>query len=237
MTHKKILEGILDKSTDVVVKIADKSEDIQREYDMYSQLVHHRIQGIVHYYCYFECNDDLRQSDTLCQGPGDSMRVLVMEYIRNKSFALHRWRSSSIEAIKSVIKQTLCISLDAYVKFGFVHGDLHCNNILLKRTESVSPLIFEFPEINHKISIDLHGFKAKLMDFEFSKTQQPVQAFFKDLLLNLGTSLLRYMTENVRTPIKLNEIYNSLLWMKEHASCKADAYKIIDLLPIIDSLT
>lgn len=238
MSHKQILEGILDGHKDVVVKVADKSEDIKREYDRYTELVNNNVQGIVHYYCYFECNDDLKRPasvKTLCQGPGDSMRILVMEYIKDKSFALNRWQN--VDAIKSIIKQVLCIAIDAYVKFGFVHGDLHCQNILFKKTAAASQLAFTYSETNRTVHINTSGYKAKLMDFELSKTQQPVRAFMNDIALCLGSSLTRYIADYVTTPSTISSLVHAMVLIKERTKSPSDVYQLFELFPLIDMIS
>jgi len=128
MTNKSILEGILNKQDNVVVKISNKEENLKYEYDIYEKLAYNNIKQIVHYYCYFECSDSLINTQTdivkkgICNGPGSTLRVLVMDYIQNRSFGLHEWKNK--DAIKSCMKQVICVCLDAFMKFGFIHGDL-----------------------------------------------------------------------------------------------------------------
>ena len=117
--HNPLLDG-----TQVVVKVSD-SPNIKHEYEyeIYKELIKNGVSGIINYICYVDS-------------------TLIMEYINNPSFAMYRFQN--IDQIRSIITQVLCISIDAYMKFGFVHGDLHCQNILIKHTTSAKPLTFEF---------------------------------------------------------------------------------------------
>lgn len=188
MTHKKILEGILNSKDSVVVKVADTSENIKIEYDTYEKLRNAKVyQGIAHYYCYFECNDDIKRithTPHICQGTGSTMRVLVMEHIKNPSFQEYNWKPVDKETIKSCIKQVLCTALDAYLKTGFVHGDLHLKNVLLKPTKST--------EIDYGfVKVPMGKFKTYLMDFEFSKFHQHVDQFHKHNAVSFISSIRR----------------------------------------------
>lgn len=156
MTHKKILQGILDKNKRIVVKISDKTEDIKKEYQVFTILHNNKIQGILHYYCYFECNGNINNFLPLCKGDGDNTRILLMEYIKNKNMAEHKWNDKS--KILSCIKQIICTYLQAFIKTGFIHNDLHLKNVLIKNTKSKN---IEY-DINGKIinvSIPENGFK------------------------------------------------------------------------------
>lgn len=155
-----------------------------------------------------------------------------MEYIKNKSFALYRFQN--INQIRSIIKQVLCISIDAYMKFGFVHGDLHCQNILIKHTTSAKPLTFEFA--GRTVTIDTHGLKAKLMDFELSKTKQPIDAFYKDIATCLASSLTKYISDSLRNRLSLQDVNREMMVLRERARTPNDAYLLLDLFPLIDSI-
>ena len=203
---------------------------------MYTLLIDNNITGIVHYYCYFECKDDISKAPNngaLCKGQGNTMRILVMEYIKNKSFALHKWHNTDI--IKSLIKQVLCISVDAFLKFGFVHGDLHCNNILFKKSTR-ELLIFIID--GKKVTINTNGYKAKLMDFELSKINQSIHVFYNDIALCFASSLIRYIAQYLQNPLFLNDITREMMKLRENAKIPIDAKNLLSdkMFSLIDKL-
>uniref|UniRef100_A0A6C0KUV5 non-specific serine/threonine protein kinase n=1 Tax=viral metagenome TaxID=1070528 RepID=A0A6C0KUV5_9ZZZZ len=237
MTHKKILEGVLMKKHDVVIKISDTEENLKYEYDIYQKLVEYKVKGILHYICYFECMDNIKnineKRDGICEGTGNNTRILVMEYIKNKSFGLYAWENSN--QIKSCLKQLLCTCLDAFLKCGFIHGDLNCNNILIKNTKSTTVTYI----INGKvIIIPLYGFKIKLMDFESSKTGGTIKQFYKDFRYKFASSFTEYIGGEVEfiNNQAVKKLYD--LFVKYYEECihNKDSLWVFDLFPIIDKL-
>jgi len=230
MSHKKILEGILEKRHSVVVKIADTSENIKIEYDTYEKLSKAKVHGIVHYYCYFECKDDIKKigdAPNVCTGPGSTLRILVMEYVRNKSLQEHAWKVDDKVTIKSCIKQVICTALDAFLKTGFVHGDLHCNNVLIKPT-AVENINYGF------VTIPVGKYKIKLMDFEFSKFNQEVSQFFKDIKFVFATSLTRYI--GCLQFVNVKAIDKISIMTREMWETSTDPLDVLKLLPVVDEL-
>ena len=228
MSHKKILEGILNKSRSVVVKVSDNTENLLKEYDTYLQLRDKKVNGIVHYYCYFECEDSLgtvaetlRNGKTLCQGVGSTLRVLVMEYIPNKSMAQFNW-SSYQKAILTSIKQVVCTCVDAFIKFGFIHGDLHCNNILIKRSKT-SEIDYEFTKVK------TNGIKIFLMDFELSETGKDITYFYKHMYYVFWNSITKYFRDHL-DPHYMLQVQINLLKLYETAIKPEDALKFIDII-------
>jgi hypothetical protein len=71
--------------------------------------------------------------------------------------------------------EELC-ALECWGVVSRVHGDLHLDNILIKKT---SPKELYFREIDKHV--ETHGFIIKLMDFELSQTQHLSRSFFKDM--------------------------------------------------------
>jgi serine/threonine protein kinase len=225
MSHKKILQGILDKNKHVVVKISDKKEDIKYEFDVFTKLHENNINGIIHYFCYFECNGNINKFNPLCTGDGDSTRILLMEYVKNKNMAEYRWKDNLM--ILSCIKQTILCVLEAYLKVGFVHNDLHFKNVLIKKTKS-KEINYNINDEIIKIEIPENGFKIKLMDFEFSKFNQKPVMFWKDIKFNLIKSIVSYFN------IDFIETEIQTLIRKYFDNEEKDVTKVLELLPILD---
>lgn len=179
--NKKLLEGILHQNNKVVVKIANVEEDIEKEWDVYTALKNVKAPGILQYYCFFRCNDDImkynKNQPSLCDGTGDSLQVLVMEYVNGKSFKNYDWFSVSQEVFQSCLRQTILSLVNAFLSCGFIHGDFHLDNVLIQKTVRKR---IQYDNVD-KI-VELLGWQTKLMDFELSRIDcKDISYLWKDL--------------------------------------------------------
>ena len=188
MNGKKILQGIFQKDRNVVVKIATTTEDIEIEWTTYAKLKESGVSlvNFVEYLCFFRCSDSITRVvqeiakqkqpiEEIC-GPDDGkpkMQVLVMEYVDGRSMKNYLWNDISIEALRSCMLQVVFAITDANVKCGFVHGDLHMDNVIVDSLDvsKGSHVVLEYINLPEQFrNIVAHdGRVAKIMDFEFSK--------------------------------------------------------------------
>jgi hypothetical protein len=170
------------KNRHIVVKIGRTKTDnqymAQKEYAIGKQLV--GINGFIKFLCIFSCYDDTTQNLSTIQTPipinipictsenkKDEKFVLVMPYIKEGSMQDYNWTINNIELIKILIIHAVLSLTEAYIKIGFIHGDLHFGNILFKKTTK-HEIVYEISE--KKIPFATHGYKVVLMDFEKSVT-------------------------------------------------------------------
>jgi hypothetical protein len=103
-----------------------------------------------------------------------------------KSMKNFDWKDTSIEALRSCILQVVFAITDANVKCGFVHGDLHMDNVIVETLDaSKGHVVLEYvnlPEQFRKI-VAHDGRVAKIMDFEFSRmvTGNPRVGLYRDI--------------------------------------------------------
>ena len=176
MPHKLILEGIFRRRKKVVIKVADAEEDIGKEWDVYEKLYNTKRgiskRNLVQSLCFFTCNDGLKRivstlghhaDDGICRGPGSAIQVLVMEHVDGTSMKNTDWVAlvGGLDVAKSCMTQVLWTVVDAFRSTGFIHGDLHADNVILSKTTLTSM------SYSGK-SVETHGFLAKLADFELS---------------------------------------------------------------------
>lgn len=191
MTNKKILEGILlDKAKeDVVVKIANENDDIKIEFDTYKKLFQNKIPNILDYYCYFECNDNLKSTPndgSLCIGKGNKLKVLIMKFVKFFDLKDYDWKLSDKEIIKYLFKHAFLTYIMAFIKTGFTHGDFHFKNILLEKSTKKSIKYY----INNNIYvIPIEKYEIKIMDFEMSKFNYDFLQLYRDLRLSFITKI------------------------------------------------
>jgi len=272
-SNRLILEGVTEiEQENVVIKISD-DKLLTNEYDMFKILMTNNISGILRYMCYFECNNNYKdiyekikkygKVNNIVNDYGDKMFVLVMDYIRNKNFLFYDWDVNDLDKIKSCIKQVICTSLDAYLKIGFVHKDLHFNNILIEKT-ILPGIVYNIDNNNIVINIPSDGYRILLMDFEYSSINNSVYEFFKDYNFNFlnrynqfcEDTLQKYNINQdniIKLKNKIKELYENIRNEETNKSLidfnpgpsypnHKDpnhinyALKILELLPIIDEL-
>lgn len=208
MSHKKILQGVLSRQDKkVVVKIADNSEDLKTEWDAYEALskCDPPVPGFMDYFGFFRCKDTLARAirdgigdNGLCEGVGDTMQVLVMEHVDNQSMKRYDWTSQPIETLRSCLAQVICSLLEAHLACGFVHGDMHLDNILLKKHPNLqndpSDAYVRYDRCD--IGVPKGNLVVSIMDLELSKFGMPSRKFFidlKTLFSKCCTDLINYV--------------------------------------------
>lgn len=229
MEHKKLLQGIFDRRTKVVLKIADNTEDIEKEWNIYKKLDEIKIPNKIKYHCFFRCADTIskyvRPQESVCEGKGESLQVLVMEYLNSKSFKNFNWSNVPIEVFHSCVTQALLFALYAFEKIGFTHGDFHLDNILMCRTQK-REIIYD------DINIPLYGWQIKFLDFEWSKTNQTEARFlFRDVLtfVNKLHNLVDYFDI-----VQIQKMYDLLnQWIRNN---ETNPRKLLDLIPICNKI-
>lgn len=242
MSHKKILEGILAKTGDkVVVKIADPLEDLKVEWDVYNTIAkcEPSIKGFINYFGFFTCKDTLARAiqdglgdDGLCEGAGDTMQVLDMEYVNSQSMKRHDWSTESIDTLQSCIVQVVHSLLEAHLACGFVHGDMHLDNILLKKTKSGDNPFMRF--VRCDVGVPKGNFEVSIVDLEHSKIgQKSPRKLFVDLKVLFSkcvTDLIRFVDI-----VPFQSCYRKVSgWIDDN---QEDPMVVMELSDIIKNLT
>ena len=90
-----------------------------------------------------------------------------MPYIKEGSLYDYNWSANTIELIKILTIHTVLSLTEAFVKIGFIHGNLHWSNILFQKTTK-REIVYDIG--GKKIPFATHGYKVVIMDFEKSQT-------------------------------------------------------------------
>ena len=166
-----ILNALYDNKINIVLKFGI-SLSIKKEYDISLALIN--LPNFIKYFCVFECNDDIKNiinnKETIsqykmCYYGANPVGILVMKHHILGSVENYAWDQNNLEILKNVIMQVIFAIIYAYETIGFIHGDLHSGNVLLK------------PKRNNVINygtkeLSIIELEAVIMDFEKSKINQ-----------------------------------------------------------------
>jgi serine/threonine protein kinase len=205
-----IIKGLYDNKKDIVLKIGILPA-INKEYDIASKLK--EIPNFIRYYCKFLCEDDIKEiinnenmlnAYNLGKNGKNTLGILTMGYYKLASIGNFIWKSGELNVLKNVLKQSVFAICYAYKMEGFVHGDLHADNILLKEKN-----ICEIDYCYKKLLVNT--FEIRIMDFEKSRLNKDLE--FKFVLDNIE-KLLNSVVINDRHVVKFNYKNEMLRKMK-----------------------
>ena len=160
----KYLLEIVKEHKDIVIKIGEQ-EAIRKEYE-YSKKIYN-LKGFVKIIWYFEYKSG-----------GSQMKIIIMPYFEMGSICEYTWTSENIKQLRSSIKQALLSNISAFTK-GYLHGDFHPRNILLKNTEQ-NTIDYLLEGIGEVSKIETNGVITTIMDFD--KMREVTKENKKDLI-------------------------------------------------------
>jgi len=204
-----IIKGLYDIKKDIVLKIGIQ-ESINKEFEIAEQLK--ELPNFIKYYCKFLCNDEMQQmissedisTYNLCNNGNNNIGILTMNYYSLGSIGKYKWNTNNLNVLKNVLNQTIFTILNAFHVLGFIHGDLHAYNVLLKeKTKSEMNYFYK------KILIDTY--EIRITDFEKSRINKNFE--FKFVLDNIE-KLFDSIKNNDNYDVKLSYYNDKLRKMK-----------------------
>lgn len=228
----RVIKAKVQQQGSVIVKLGNIA--IEKEYEIGEKLKYKR--GFIRFVCHFKCDDDYLEHPgsrkSLCKGVGNKMHVIVMPFMAIGSIADYLWNANNIDMFRSLVKQTILTIISTYVDTGFVHGDLHAKNVLIKQTNYEN---VHYQVNNNRYTIPTAKHVPIIMDFENSTfaSQRDMfakQTFFMDLnkfFVTLNTFIKGIDTSKV-FPIS-NLISNVAMRM-------GDAQDLLPMVDLIDDL-
>jgi serine/threonine protein kinase len=170
---------------EVVLKLQE-SETIMKEYQYAERLKD--IHGFIRMICMIKCRDNPFhysmpfKNKHVCKGTQQDpeVSILVMPYLSMGSFRKYTgWIKHPLK-FRACFLQIAWSLYEAYIHHGFIHTDIHLDNILLKRTSK--------KEIRYAMSpipIPTEGLSICIMDFGNSmmpvSQEKNIHFFWKDI--------------------------------------------------------
>jgi predicted unusual protein kinase regulating ubiquinone biosynthesis (AarF/ABC1/UbiB family) len=132
---------------------------------------------VISFLCSFSCSDSLTMTNEVqvgnvddreaCDKSGPERGFIMMPWYPIGSIESYRWKENNFGTLKSLVKQVLCAYLAAFERCGFVHGDFHSGNIVIRGTSLKS---IDYGDFSLG---DVCGKYAMMMDFQKSATDCP----------------------------------------------------------------
>lgn len=226
------------KNKNIVIKIAHKDKTNIKEYQTGETLK--SINGFIKYICLFNCFDDTynfininkKIPDKICTadniGNNDN-NILIIPFINGSSIRNYKWNLDNINILKSLLKQCIISLMYAYIDYGFLHNDLHLDNIMFKKTKTEN--------IKYKdLEIKTEGYKIVIMDFDLSfigvDKIDGIEYYWNNLY-NLFSRIITDLNKYI-TPTKNDDIIISFI--RNAGLNKYIPNRTIELLDLIDKL-
>jgi len=250
LSHKNILNNN-SKHRNIVIKISPINKTLEKEYSIGNDLEKAKIPVFIKYMCLFNCFDNTYYNikediqKPLCSAPNTDENkkiVLIMPYIVDGSIKNFNWMHK-LNVLKTILLQSIMSLFIAYHKLGFLHNDIHLDNILIKKTKK-EYIEYEYTTTDtnmNKLKIPTNGYKIVILDFDTSIINLDKTHAIEFYWSNLENMLSRVNTD-LRTKngdiINMNELAKDILsFISLQKLNKSDYFETLKLLDIINTST
>lgn len=160
----KVYKALLDKNKNIVAKIGKYKLDY--EYEVAKKLEILKMPTFIKFNCLFSCLDNFSElkntTKTVCKKEGEPVSIILMPYIEEERIELWKWVRNNFDLMKNVMKHVFLSLFYAKQKIGFIHGDLHLGNVLLKKSNRKEITYGDYG------SLQVLGLMPVIMDFDKS---------------------------------------------------------------------
>jgi len=166
------------------------------------------------------------KDEKICQGSDDIKQLLIMPYYPMSSMGSYQWNETQSLQIRSLIEQVIWSCYSAFVKYGFIHNDLHLQNILLDNTtnnEIIYDIVLEDEPKTQ--TIVTNGIQAIIMDFERSIIDSTPQSVGFQTPFAKITKQKKLWEDFRRFFNELDDLYG--VQMKKHGESKKERLEYI----------
>ena len=133
-----VLKALYECNVNIILKFGIL-ESIDKEYKISEELM--LLPNFIKYFCIIKCNDNIKNvinnkntisNYKICHYGNNEIGILVMKHYYLGCVDNYDWNENNFDLLKNIIKQVVFAIIYAYETKGFIHGDLHSGNILLK---------------------------------------------------------------------------------------------------------
>jgi serine/threonine protein kinase len=164
-----------------VVKISKRKELLENDNNTSKKLEELKCVNFAKYFRFFSCKNNNTPN-----------YVLFMEYYNFGSIL--NYIPKSLNEIISILNQVIASATLAFEHFGFIHGDLHPGNILLKKTKKD---LIKYKFTDKELEIKTNGIQIVINDFDKSNFNGNFAMFFLNLSLFIDFYEMYFIEKNL----------------------------------------
>lgn len=211
--NKFKIENIIKKER-VVIKISKRKELLEKDFLTSNNLT--KCVNFAKYLGFFTNDINRPLPKYFCKNNGTENYFLFMEYYDLGSIL--NYIPKSLNEIISIINQVIASATLAFEHFGFIHGDLHPGNILLKKTKKD---FIKYKFTDKDLEIKINGIQIVMFDFDRSNLSANFAMFFSELSAFINFYEMYLIEKNIFN--KNNKLVTPFSQLKK------EFYKIINL--------
>lgn len=226
--NKLIIANIIKKKK-VVVKISKKKELLEKDFLTSKKLEELKCINFAKYLGFFSCNDNFNNYNInkplpkyFCKNNGTENYFLFMKYYDIGSVL--NYKPKSLNDIISIINQVIASTTLAFEQLGFIHGDLHPGNILIKKTKKD---FIKYKYNDKDLEIKTNGIEIVIFDFDRSNFTNNFGMFFSELSAFINFYEIYLIEKNIFN--KNNKLVTPF------AHLKKEFYKITNIKGLVNS--
>jgi hypothetical protein len=174
-----VLKGVIKNGKAVVIKHGTVPET-EKDYAIAKALFDAKVPNVIKYFCRFTCQDTAdyvngnthrfeRDRNFLCNGDpgtGSQRGFVVMPFYEFGDISTVPVKGrDKFQIFKNLLMQIMLASLYAWLRCGFVHGDMNTGNVLFRKTTQTT---VSYGELG-TLAVE-GGMYAVIMDFGLSRT-------------------------------------------------------------------
>lgn len=213
--NKLIIANIIKKKR-VVVKISKRKELLEKDFFISKKLEELKCLNFAKYLGFFTNDINKPLPKYFCKNNGTENYFLFMEYYDFGSIL--NYIPKSLNEIISILNQVIASATLAFEHFGFIHGDLHPGNILIKKTKKD---LIKYKFTDKDLEIKINGIQIVMFDFDRSNFSANFAMFFSELSAFINFYEMYLIEKNIFN--KNNKLVTPFSHLKK------EFYKIINI--------